>query len=590
MRRRARLRVKSGKTKKELYIKSLGVGRAVTDAAVLGDRLSACDHIYRQATSYFNNPAAAMTQEIYLGADESKTVYFILTADQRVCYELKEEDMPRLKGLSKKYFVSLAPLSIKTDEPEMDMLINNWLMYQVISSRMNGRCGFYQAGGAIGFRDQLQDCLAMMYTDRKRVGEMLLDCAAHQYEEGDVMHWWHPPAYGVRTRISDDKLFLGYVAAQYVKHTGDRGILSRQARYLSSQPLQPMQESRLEHGRYGELKEDVLSHILRGIDNALVYGRHGLLLIGCGDWNDALNGIGDEGRGESVWLSMFAYKTISDILPLMDADKRIKYIDEMERLKTGIDAAFAGDRYMRAYTDDGLALGAGAEGEPCALDILAQSWAVISGAADRDSADIAIDTALGMVDGSHGIIPLLSPPFDKSRYCGYISSYPRGVRENGGQYTHAAVWLLKAVCTLRREDEAYTLARMLNPIVRCAREEDSRYMAEPYVMPADIYTNTQHYGRAGWSWYTGSAAWMYKTMLEDYLGFRIEDDTIVCAKPLYKYWRGMTLKYRYKDCIFELNYAQGDKDAVIEDGVTMSAGGISLKRKAGVYKIIVMFA
>ncbi len=584
------LRVKSGKTKKELYIKSLGVGRAVTDAAVLGDRLSACDHIYRQATSYFNNPAAAMTQEIYLGADESKTVYFILTADQRVCYELKEEDMPRLKGLSKKYFVSLAPLSIKTDEPEMDMLINNWLMYQVISSRMNGRCGFYQAGGAIGFRDQLQDCLAMMYTDRKRAGEMLLDCAAHQYEEGDVMHWWHPPAYGVRTRISDDKLFLGYVAAQYVKHTGDRGILSRQARYLSSQPLQPMQESRLEHGRYGELKEDVLSHILRGIDNALVYGRHGLLLIGCGDWNDALNGIGAEGRGESVWLSMFAYKTISDILPLMDADKRIKYIDEMERLKMGIDAAFAGDRYMRAYTDDGLALGAGAEGEPCALDILAQSWAVISGAADRDSADIAIDTALGMVDGSHGIIPLLSPPFDKSRYCGYISSYPRGVRENGGQYTHAAVWLLKAVCTLRREDEAYTLARMLNPIVRCAREEDSRYMAEPYVMPADIYTNTQHYGRAGWSWYTGSAAWMYKTMLEDYLGFRIEDDTIVCAKPLYKYWRGMTLKYRYKDCIFELNYAQGDKDAVIEDGVTMSAGGISLKRKAGVYKIIVMFA
>ncbi|MDE6550185.1 MAG: hypothetical protein K2M44_01625 [Clostridia bacterium] len=583
------LRVKSGKTKKELYIKCLGTGRAVTDAAVLSDRLSSCDHIYRQATSYFNNPACAMTQEVYLGVGEKKSVYFVLTADQRICYEIKEEDISRLKGLSRKYFLSLSPISIKSGEAELDMLLNNWLMYQVVSSRMNGRCGFYQAGGAIGFRDQLQDCLSVIYTDRKRVSELLLESAAHQYEEGDVMHWWHPPAFGVRTRISDDKLFLGYVAAQYVKHTGDKGILSRQVRYLTSSPLQVMQESRLEHGKYGEKKEDVLSHILRGIDSALKYGKHGLLLIGCGDWNDALNGIGAEGKGESVWLSMFAYRVISDILPLMDADKRIKYIEEKDRLKAGIDAAFTGDRFMRAYTDDDVALGAGADGEPCALDILAQSWAVLSGAAESKHADIAIDSALSLVDYKHGIIALLSPPFTKDRYCGYISSYPRGVRENGGQYTHAAIWLFKAVCELGREDEAYRLMRILNPIVRCESEEDELYMAEPYVLPADIYTNPQHYARAGWSWYTGSAAWYYKTLLEDYLGFRVVDNTIVCSHPLYKNWRGMVIRYRYKDCVYEINYAQGDKDAIIEDGVTMSAGGISLERKAGVYKIIAMF-
>ncbi|MDE5618709.1 MAG: hypothetical protein K2I79_04405, partial [Clostridia bacterium] len=341
-----------------------------------------------------------------------------------------------------------------------------------------GRCGYYQAGGAIGFREQLQDSLAITYSDRHRVSDMILDCAAHQYEEGDVMHWWHAPAFGVRTKISDDKLFLGYVAAQYVKHTGDYSILDKQVRYLNAPILNEMQEARLEYGKLGELKESVLCHIMRAIDNALNYGEHNLLMIGSGDWNDALNGIGMEGKGESVWLSMFAYKVISDILPLLEPDKRIKYIDEMDRLKKGIEDAFTGDRYMRAYTDNGYRLGAGEEG-PCKLDILAQAWAVISGAAQKDRQITAVNSALKAVDFTHGIIRLLTPPFNKKNYCGYISSYPEGVRENGGQYTHAAVWLFKAVCELGDAETAYKLMRILNPIVKCQGSEDKYYGAEP---------------------------------------------------------------------------------------------------------------
>lgn len=535
-----------------------------------------------------NGYAACIFTDVQLKQGKPQRFYFSVCGCRKTAAEMSFSDIEEYKNKSLRMFADMSRITVNSKVPENDILFNEWLPYQIRSSRINGRCGYWQAGGAIGFRDQLQDCLALMYSDRKYVGDMIMDCASHQYEEGDVMHWWHPPAFGVRTAITDDRLFLPYVTCAYIRHTGDKNILMKTARYIKSVPLKKGEEARLEVPQSSAIREELLYHLQRAVDSVMNFGEHGLLLIGGGDWNDALNGIGLEGRGESVWLSMFAYRVLADLTPFTDGDVRVKYVQLMDRLKEGIDSAFYDGRFARAFTDWGDWLGTESS-NVCRLDLITQAWAVIS-AVDIQRGREAVEKVLSLIDTDTGVIKLLDPPFDKNKYYGYISAYPEGVRENGGQYTHGAVWLLKAVCMTGNGTLAQKLIEMLNPVFKTNGDNNAVYKGEPYVLAADVYSNKYNNGRAGWSWYTGSAAWFYKVYLEDYLGFKVINNEIICTKPLSESWQGMQITYRYKDCVFRISYEKGDSDAVIENGVTITGGGIYLERKPGLYEITLTFA
>ena len=538
------------------------------------------------AISGINLCIARLVAEVALPFGGECTLDFFITESEDLALSLQAEDV--LQELEKQcdMFKTLNKVTIEGVEEEQRLLMNN-LPYQVYSSRLAGRCGFYQAGGAVGFRDQLQDCLAHLYADPAKVREIILECAARQYEEGDVMHWWHRPALGVRTRITDDRLFLGYVTAEYVDFTADREILKEKIPYLTSPPLAKGEDSRMERGEYGSAHGTLIEHILRAIDS-LKRGEHGLLLIGGGDWNDALNEIGTQGRGESVWLTQFAAAVIDKVLPLIEADLRPKYIQLREELGSAVGKAFFEGRYARAFTDDGIWLGK--DNSPaCKTDIISQAWAVISGIAKGERAKSALDHAGKLIDEKFNVVRLLDPPFDKNFYCGYISAYPKGVRENGGQYTHAAVWLFKAYCMAGDSKRAAALARMLNPVYLCKGEGKSRYCGEPYVIAADVYYNKDMKGRMGWSWYTGSASWYYKTYLEDFIGFRIRSRAIVCRRPLAEDWQNLVIKYTHGGANFIIRYAEGDGDYIIENGVRMTGVPVNIDRKSGTYEITFVF-
>lgn len=532
-------------------------------------------------------PCAELRKNISLSAEGSLEIYFLICSSEEVFDECNEENIGYMleEGLKTFEFESEVELF---GVPEEERALMRALPYQVYSSRLKGRCGFYQAGGAIGFRDQLQDCLAHIYADEKFVADMIADCAAHQYEEGDVMHWWHPPMLGVRTRIVDDRLFLGYVTAEYIRHTGDKSILERKIPYLSSKPLSRGEDSRMEQGRESAEKGRLLEHILCAIDSACELGEHSLVKIGGGDWNDALNEIGSKGRGESVWLSEFAYDVIMKTAPYIPAEKRGRYLDLADKLKRGINAAFFDGRYARAFTDEGVWLGR--EDSPCCkIDIISQAWAVIARVAEDEKARSALEIAKKLIDEHCGVVRLLAPAFDKQNYCGYISAYPEGVRENGGQYTHAAVWLFKAFCLLGDVEYARKLARMLDPIYACQGEGNARYKGEPYVIAADVYYAPEMKGRMGWSWYTGSAAWYFKTYLEDYIGFRIENGAIECKRPLAADAEKIVVRYRRGKAVFNVRFAFGEEEGVRENGINMRGVRIDTKRPPGEYDLTFLF-
>ncbi|MDE5990283.1 MAG: hypothetical protein K2H36_01730, partial [Clostridia bacterium] len=378
--------------------------------------------------------------------------------------------------------------------------------------RINGKCGYYQSGGAIGFRDQLQDMLTMLYIDPEKVKNHILLCAEHQFLEGDVQHWWHGDCFGVRTHIADDRLFLAFLTFEYIDFTGDKDILNSVQKYLKSQPLDQSQESRLESPQRSQMGESLYTHIKRAIDATLKYGKDGLLLIGGGDWNDALNEIGVQQKGESVWLSMFAVHVLRNFIKYTDFEQRQEYLAHIENLTAALDGAFKDGYFMRAVTDYGEELGV-KDCQHFSKDLLCQSWSVIANISSRQKQRSAIQSASELVDGKVGIIKLLSPAQTKEHYYGYISSYPKGVRENGGQYTHSAAGYVKAVAMLdekiKIEDailDAHDLLDMLNPISKNETEESSLvYKGAPYVLSGDVYSNADNYGRSGWSWYTGSA-------------------------------------------------------------------------------------
>ncbi|MBQ8200000.1 MAG: hypothetical protein IJZ76_11345, partial [Lachnospiraceae bacterium] len=399
----------------------------------------------------------------------------------------------------------LGNISVDTPDDAFNFMVNGWLMYQVKSCRVDGKSAFYQSGGAYGFRDQLQDSLAMLHADSEFVRRHILLCASRQYEEGDVQHWWHPPENaGVRTNYSDDLLWLPYAVYHYVEFTGDKDILFEDVPFLKSEELKPSEHDRYEHAEISEKKADIFTHCILAVNRAMHFGAHGLPLMGGGDWNDGMNKVGTNG-GESVWLGWFLCTVASYMQTLAEKTGReAEYTSVIKQITNSIETnAWDKDRYMRAFFGDGTPLGASSCAE-CSIDSLSQSWSVISGMADKKRARTAIETAYAnLVDKENGVVRLLSPPFagNSKNNPGYISDYPPGIRENGAQYTHAAVWLAKAFFEDGQKERGYELLSMLNPVNHSRTEHEANiYKTEPYAVAADVSYGDGNTGRGGWSW------------------------------------------------------------------------------------------
>ena len=514
------------------------------------------------------DPCAAIQTSIELAPNEAREVIFLLgeaeskEAAQSVVAQFRQTGNVNaaFEKVLGHWDELLSTVEVHTPDAAMDTMLNRWLLYQALSCRIWARTAFYQSGGAFGFRDQLQDVMALVYSSPQVARKQIALTAAHQFKEGDVQHWWHPPSgRGVRTRISDDLLWLPFVAAFYINVTGDASVLEEVVPFLEQAPLAPDQVENYTQPQVSQDTGSIYEHCARAIDRSLAVGKHGLPLMGTGDWNDGMNRVGIDGKGESVWLGWFLYTTLAGFIPHVDAHKQKmrgnRYRKYLENLRKALEEkAWDGDWYRRAYFDDGSPLGS-AKNEECRIDSIAQSWSVISGASDpyrMGRAMAAVEEYL--IRRGDGLVILFTPPFDKGTLDpGYIKGYVPGVRENGGQYTHAAIWTLIAYSMLGDGERAGELFALLNPINHSStRAGLHKYKVEPYVAVGDVYAVPPHNGRGGWTWYTGSAGWMYRAGLESILGFKLRKDRLQIDPCVPRWWRDFEITYRRGRAVYRI--------------------------------------
>ncbi|MGL5378366.1 GH36-type glycosyl hydrolase domain-containing protein [Clostridium sp.] len=549
------------------------------------------------------DPCLASMTKIKLSPGEKKDIVVLLGQEENK--ELIKEKVEKYKNIKevdkaldnvKAYWSNfLGNIQVKTPDKSMDYLLNGWLMYQTLGCRYLSRTAFYQSGGAYGFRDQLQDSMSIGMLNSKVTRDQILRSASRQYIEGDVQHWWHPVVNsGIRTRFSDDLLWLPYVVIEYINLTGDYGVLSEKVPYLEDSPLNPGEDERYTIVNNVTKEESIYMHCIRAIERGLKFGQHNIPLMGSGDWNDGMSTVGNEGRGESVWLGWFLYKILdgfNEICDYMkDDEKKKRYIKFQEFIRENLEEnAWDGDWYRRAYFDDGTPLGSRVNDE-CKIDSLAQSWSIISGAGDKareKEAMASVDKYL--VDKDKGIIKLLSPPFDKSNLePGYIKGYVAGVRENGGQYTHAAVWVILALTKLGLEDKAVKYYNMINPINHSSTEISARnYKVEPYVMAADVYLKDPHGGRGGWSWYTGASGWMYKVGIENIIGLKIVNGKGYKIEPcIPEDWNEYEIKINNEKEKYNIRVIRGKEKGITINGKKIE--GDMIPKDSGELEIVVI--
>ncbi|MDR3586464.1 MAG: glucoamylase family protein [Desulfosporosinus sp.] len=514
------------------------------------------------------NSCGAIQVKLDLLPHEERTVYILLGEAishedvQVLLNKFGQEDRiaAEYSGVLKFWENLLGQVQVHTPDQGMNLMLNGWLLYQTLGCRLWARTAFYQAGGAFGFRDQLQDSLALLHTRPDLTRAQILLHAAHQYPEGDVQHWWHEETkQGIRTRFSDDLLWLPYAVARYIEHTGDEQILEEEVLFLEDLPLGEEETERYSETKSAETGGILFEHCRLALNHALKFGSHGLPLMGGGDWNDSMNKVGREGKGESVWLGWFICRILQDYIEIC-AKRRANeladyYRKEMVDLTQALDEhGWDGQWYRRAYFDNGQPLGSILNSE-CRIDAIVQSWSVLSGAAPENKAHSAMQAfERELVDREHGLARLLAPPFQNTVPSpGYIQSYPPGVRENGGQYTHGVIWSILAWAKLGEGDKAWELFQMLNPVNHTRTPmEVMQYKVEPYVMAADIFTETHNIGRGGWTWYTGSAGWMYQAGLEGILGIKRRGERLYLKPCIPKEWPEYEVTYRWGETTYQI--------------------------------------
>jgi cyclic beta-1,2-glucan synthetase len=555
------------------------------------------------------DPCAALQTSIELrpGAS-SEIVFFLGQAENR---EQARELLSRYRAADLDAILSevtgqwgnlLDTVQITTPEPALDILMNRWLLYQTLASRVWARAAFYQLSGAYGFRDQLQDGMALCVAKREVTREHLLRAASRQFIEGDVQHWWHPPSgRGVRTRISDDLLWLPYAVVHFIEATGEMAVLDEVVPFLEGDALTEGQSESYFQPRVSETRATLFEHCARALERSLAVGNHGLPLMGTGDWNDGMNRVGEHGKGESVWLGWFLHTILWEFAKVADSRGEHKRAEtwrlHVSALKAALEReAWDGKWYRRAFFDDGTPLGSATNPE-CRIDSIAQSWGVMSGAAEPSRvarAMAAVDQHL--VRRPEGLILLLTPPFDRTQHDpGYIKGYVPGIRENGGQYAHAATWTVIAFAELGDGDKAYELFRMLNPIAHTSsRASVQRYKVEPYVVAGDVYAEPPHVGRGGWTWYTGSAGWLYRAGLEWILGFRVRGMMLSIDPCIPRNWSSYSINFRYHSATYQIKVenpsgvSRGVASISIDGKLIVGRANIPLADDGAVHQVLIV--